>query len=259
MPTLAYIIIFTLLGSLLAIGGAAILLTKKKLSHSLTHALSAFAAGSLLGAALLDLLPEAFHHFEEMGVEEVEGQVFIYVLGGILLFFLLERFIHWFHHHHHQHEGEKPSAIVPLVVFGDSVHNFIDGVLIAATFMVDINLGIITTLAIVAHELPQEIGDFGILLHSGLSRLKALQYNLLSQLTAVIGAVLTYFIGSGVEGLLPYIIAVTSGFFLYIALTDLIPDIHNENRKGFALLETALLLGGIAVIWLSLTFLGHGH
>src|SRR5690606_30856010 len=103
------------------------------------------------------------------------------------------------------------------------------------------------------------IGDFGILLHSGLSRLKAFQFNLLSQLAAVIGGVVTFFVGASVGGVLPYIIAVTSGFFLYIALTDLIPDIHNENKKGFAVVETLLLFGGILVIWLSITFLGHGH
>lgn len=257
MSTLVYIILFTALGSLLAIGGASLLLTRKKLSHSVTHGLSAFAAGALLAAALLDLLPEAFHYFEEMGMEEVEGTVFLYTLVGILLFFLLERFIHWFHHHHHQHEDEPIKAVVPLVIFGDGVHNIIDGILIAATFMVDVNLGIITTFAIVAHELPQEIGDFGILLHSGLSRMKAFMYNLLSQLMAVISGIVTYFIGSSVEGILPYIIAVTSGFFLYIALTDLIPDIHNENKKGFAIMESLLLFVGIGVIWLSLIFLGH--
>jgi zinc and cadmium transporter len=260
MTTLIYIIIFTTLGSLLALLGGVILLTRKKLSHTITHGLSAFAAGALLGAAFLDLLPETFHHFEEMGMEEVEGQVLLYTLIGILLFFLLERSIHWFHHHHHQHNEDEPtSAVVPLVIFGDGVHNFIDGILIAATFMVDIQLGMITTVAIAAHELPQEIGDFGILLHAGLSKKKALVYNLLSQLTAVIGGVATYFIGNSIEGVIPDIIAVTSGFFIYIALTDLIPDIHNENRKGFALIESALLFVGIFVIWASINFLPHGH
>ncbi len=263
MSTLIYIIIFISLGSVLAIGGAALLLTRKKLSHSVTHGLAAFAAGTLLGATFLDLLPEAFHHFEELGIEEAKAQVLMYVLGGILLFFLLERFIHWFHHHHHQHDhkhtDEPVNAVVPLVIFGDAIHNLIDGVLIAATFMVDINLGMITTFAIVVHELPQEIGDFAILLKAGLTKKKAFLYNLLSQLTAVIGGVVTYFVGNSVEGILPYIIALTSGFFIYIALTDLIPDIHNENRKGFAVVETLLLFVGILTIWVSITFLGHGH
>lgn len=257
MSTLIYIIVFTTLGSLLALVGGVFLLTRKKLSHAVTHGLSAFAAGALLGAAFLDLLPEAFHHFEEMGIQDVERPVLFYTLVGVLLFFLLERFIHWFHHHHHHHEGEELKPIVPLIVFGDGVHNFLDGVVIAATFMVDIRLGMITTLAIVAHELPQEIGDFGILLHEGVKKSKVFLYNLYSQLTAVIGGVLTFFIGSTLEGIMPLLIAVTSGFFIYIALTDLIPDIHSENKKGFALVETALLFLGIALIWVSITFLGH--
>ncbi len=197
---------------------------------------------------------------EELGVDEAEGQIFLSVLIGILLFFVLERFIHWFHHHHHHHDKEEKELkpVVPLVIFGDGVHNFIDGVVIGATFLVDIRLGIITMLAIVVHELPQEIGDFGILLHEGVKKSKIFLYNLLSQLTAVIGGVLTFFIGSTIDGILPYLIAGTSGFFIYIALSDLIPDIHNENKKGFALIETVLLFVGISVIWLSLTFLG-GH
>ena len=255
MSTLVSIIVFTALASFIAIAGASILLAKKKLSHTVTHALSAFAAGVLLGAVLLDLLPEAFQAFAEAGVREAEGQVFLYALFGILLFFFLERFIHWFHHHHHQHKDKPTKAVVPLIVFGDGVHNAIDGVLIAATFMADTNLGIITTLAVAAHEVPQEIGDFGILLHGGLSRMRAFVYNLISQLTAVMSAVITYVIGSSVTGILPYVIAVTSGFFLYIALTDLIPDIHSENRKGFALLECMVLLVGILITWLLITFI----
>lgn len=259
MPVLIYIIIFTVLGSLLALAGGLLLLTRKKLSHTVTHGLAAFAAGALLGASFLDLLPEAFHYMEELGVEEVEGKIFLFVLMGILLFFLLERFIHWFHHHHHHHEKEEQALkpVVPLIIFGDGVHNFIDGLVIGATFLVDIRLGIITTFAIVAHELPQEIGDFGILLHEGVKKGKAFFYNFLSQLTAVAGGIVSYFIGSSIEGALPFLIAGTSGFFIYIALSDLIPDIHNENKKGFALIESTLLFVGIGVIWMSLTFLGN--
>ena len=176
MSTLIYIIIFTTLGSLLALIGGLFLLIRKELSHSVTHALAAFAAGALLGAAFLDLLPEAFHHMEELGVENAEGQIFLFVLIGILLFFLLERFIHWFHHHHHRHSEDQKELkpVVPLVIFGDGVHNFIDGMVIGATFLVDIRLGIITTLAIAAHELPQEIGDFGILLRTRCNDMQSL-------------------------------------------------------------------------------------
>lgn len=257
MSTLVYIILFTTLASLLGVLGGSLLLLRKKLSHTVTHGLAAFAAGSLLGAAFLDLLPEAFHYMEELGIKEAEGTVFLYVLVGILLFFLLERFIHWFHHHHRSHEEKGVKPIVPLIIFGDGVHNFIDGVVIAATFMVDIRLGIITTFAIVAHEVPQEIGDIGLLLHEGLKRSKVFIYNLVSQAMSIIGGVVTYFIGSSIEGVLPLLLAVTSGFFIYIALSDLVPDIHSENKKGFAAMESALLILGIGVIWISISLLAH--
>ncbi len=259
MSELIQIILYAAFGGMLALLGGAVLLTREKLSHTVTHALAAFAAGTLLGAAFLDLLPEAFHHMEELGIEEGESSIFMSVLFGVLFFFLLERVIHWLQHPHREHQENDPKPIVPLVVFGDSVHNFIDGVVIAATFLADPTLGIITTLAIVAHELPQEIGDFGILLHEGVKRGKVLLYNALSQATAMVGAILTYFVGTQVEGVLPYLIALTSGFFIYIALSNLVPGIHQENKKGFAVLESLALIIGIAVIWISLSFLGHGH
>ena len=259
MSELIQIIFYTGLGGALALIGGSILLTRKTLSHTITHALAAFAAGSLLGASFLDLLPEAFHQIEELGVKEGEMTIFTSVLLGILFFFLLERIIHWLQHPHREHRGTDPKPIVPLVIFGDSVHNFIDGVVIAATFLVDPTLGVVTTFAIVAHELPQEIGDFGILLHEGVSRKKVFLYNALSQATAIVGGVITYFIGTTIEGLLPILIAITSGFFIYIALSNLVPGIHEENKKGFAVLESLALLTGVLVIYLSLTLLGHGH
>ncbi len=257
MSTVIYIIIFISLGSILAMLGGMILLSRKKLSHTISHGLAAFAAGSLLGAAFLDLLPEAFHHLEEMGLKEVESTVFLYTLAGILFFFLLERFIHWFHHHHREHGEEELKPVVALIVFGDGVHNFIDGVVIAAAFLADIQLGIITTFAVLIHEFPQEIGDFGVLLHQGVSKGRVLLFNVLSQSTAILGGVITYFIGSSVEGILPLLLAGTSGFFIYIALSDLVPDIHSENKRGFAIMESSLLFAGIVLIWLSVTFLPH--
>lgn len=258
MSELIQIIIYTTLGGLLALLGGTVLLSRKSLSHTVTHALAAFAAGSLLGAAFLDLLPEAFHHLEELGIEEGEGTIFLTVLVGVLSFFVLERVIHWLQHPHREHQKNDPKPIVPLVVFGDSVHNFIDGVVIAATFLADPTLGVITTFAIVVHELPQEIGDFGILLHEGVSRGKVLLLNVLSQATAVVGAIFTYYLSTTVEGILHILIALTSGFFIYIALSNLVPRIHEENKKGFAVMESFFLLAGVILIWLSITFL-HSH
>src|SRR3989344_3951971 len=153
MSILAYIILFTFLGSLGALVGGLILISNKNFALKVSHFLASFAAGTLLGAAFLDLLPEAAHEAEELGIN-----IFLWTLIGILFFFFLERIIHWFHHHEskHQHEHEVKSTL-PLIIIGDTVHNFIDGIIIAATFLVSIPLGIVTTLAVAAHEIPQEI------------------------------------------------------------------------------------------------------
>lgn len=257
MDTLVYIIVFTLLGSLGALIGGVVLLSKEQFAIKISHFLASFAAGVLLGAAFVDLLPEALEYAKEIGSEI---NVFLWVLAGILAFFLAERFIHWFHHHSTHNDKsklEEEKSVVPLIIFGDTFHNFIDGVAIAATFMIDIKLGMVTTLAVAAHELPQEIGDFGLLLHKGLSRAKVLTANLFSALSALIGAILTYLIGESIEGLLPALLSLAAGFFIYIALSDLIPEIHGEDRKDVAFWETVLLILGVAVIWIAVTIL-HG-
>lgn len=241
------------------------LLFREKIALKFSHLLAAFAAGTLLGTVFFDLLPEAVHeteHLAEEGLVSEELNVFLFVLLGILGFFLLERFIHWFHHHQHDYGEEKVKPTVPLIIVGDSVHNFIDGVVIAATFMVSIPLGIVTTLAVAAHEIPQEIGDFGILLHKGLRRRKILLVNIFSAFSAVVGAVLAFGLGENLEVSLPILLALTSGFFIYIAASDLIPEIHHENRKGFAAIETMLMFLGVATIWIFLELLsmfGVGH
>jgi zinc and cadmium transporter len=253
MSELGYILLFTLLGSVVSLIGGVILLVKGKLASKISHFLAAFAAGVLLGTAFIDLLPEALEHAEELGTEI---NIFLWTLGGVLIFFLLERIIHNFHHHGDLHSKneikEEKKATIPLIIFGDSFHNFIDGVVIAATFMVDINLGILTTFAVAAHEIPQEIGDFGLLLHRGLSRSKVLLVNFFSALTALIGAISTYLIGENIEGVLPILLALAGGFFIYIALASLIPEIHSEDRKQVALWETILLLSGVFVIYIAL-------
>lgn len=254
MSTLGYILLFTFLGSIGALAGGFILLSHKTFALKISHFLASFAAGVLLGTAFFDLLPEALHEGEAQGVN-----IFFWTLLGIVLFFLLERFIHWFHHHEEYHEHEKESkSTIPLIIVGDTVHNFIDGVVIAATFLINIPLGIVTTLAVAAHEIPQEIGDFGLLLHKGLSRKKIILVNVLSAASAFLGALLTYLSGNLVVTYVPIFLALTAGFFIYIAASDLIPEIHYEKRRGFAVIESILLVVGIAVIWLSVSLLEHG-
>lgn len=256
MSTLSYILLFTLIGSLLSLLGGIILLSRKKFALKISHFLASFAAGVLLGTAFLDLLPEAIHHAEEIGF--VENAIFLWVLAGIIIFFFIERFIHWFHHHDEYHEYEKGhKSTVPLIIIGDTVHNFIDGVVIAATFMVNIPLGIVTTIAVATHEIPQEIGDFGLLLHKGLARKKIIWINILSAAAAFVGALAIYFLGESVEQYLPIFLAVTAGFFIYIASSDLIPEIHHEKRRGFAFMESLLLLLGILTVYLSVSLLSH--
>jgi zinc and cadmium transporter len=255
MSTLGYILLFTLIGSIGSLIGGLILLSKEKLALKISHFLASFAAGTLLGTAFFDLLPEAAHEAEHYGAD-----IFLWTLIGIILFFLIERFIHWFHHHEdfHNDSHEKQSTL-PLIIIGDTIHNFLDGIVIAATFLVSIPLGIATTFAVFAHEIPQEIGDFGLMLHKGLKRKKIIMVNLFSGAAALAGAILTYVLGETLEEYLAIFLAVTAGFFIYIASSDLIPEIHHEKRKGFAVIETLLLLGGIALIWFVTGFFEHAH
>lgn len=254
MSTLGYILLFTFIGSIGALSGGLLLLSKEKFARKISHFLASFAAGTLLGTAFLDLLPEAAHESEEKGID-----IFAWTLFGILLFFLLERSIHWFHHHEEFHEDKKESkSTVPLIIISDTVHNFIDGVVIAATFLVNIPLGIVTTLAVFAHEVPQEIGDFGLLLHKGMSRKNVILVNVFSAAVSFLGAIITFILGDILGGTIPIFLALTAGFFIYIAASDLIPEIHYEKRKGFALIESILLLAGVIIIGVSVSLLEHG-
>lgn len=259
MSTLTYILIFTLLGSVISLIGGFILLFKASIAHKVSHFLSAFAAGTLLGVAFFDLLPESLHEMEhllEEGVVSEEINIFFWVLVGILIFFLLERFIH--HHDNNPDEKEK-KAIIPMIIIGDTLHNFIDGVAIAATFLISVPLGVVTTLAVAAHEIPQEIADFGLMISKGVKRSKILWINLISSLAALIGAMLTFIHHDKVEILLPVILSITSGFFIYIALTNLIPEIHSRENKKTAFWETVILFAGVAVIYLTITTLEGAH
>jgi zinc and cadmium transporter len=189
------------------------------------------------------------------------------LLLGLLSFFLLEKLVLWRHchsHHGHEHIPElghdhhddnahqhHGKAAGPLILIGDTIHNFVDGILIAAAFMTDVHLGIVTALAIAAHEIPQELGDFVILLHSGYSRKKALYFNILSSMGTVIGAVFAYFLLAEMEQLLPYVLVVAASSFIYIAVADLIPGLHSRVRPSETLQQTLLISAGVIFIYLS--------
>lgn len=262
MNLLGYILIFNLAGSVISLIGGALLLAHKKTAVKISHFLSSFAAGALLGAAFFDLLPEAIEESEHIALPLMN--LLAWVLGGILFFFLLERLLHWFHHHGYEEHDVSGKPTVPLVVIGDTVHNFIDGVAIAATFMLSIPLGISTTFAVALHEIPQEVGDFGIMLKHGLKRKKILLINVMSAAASFAGALLAFYFGEQIEGLTAIFLAVTAGFFLYIALSDLLPEIHHENKKSLALWETVCLFAGVIVMFVAIALLestlgGHSH
>ncbi len=260
--SLIQVIFFSLVGGVFSLIGGILLLANRKSAVGIAKYATPFAAGALLAAAFVDLLPDAFHGVfegiesaEEAGVshdlihELFENDVLMVcsaVLLGILAFFLLERAVHWFHHHS-QH-GDEKDARVPLIIIGDTVHNAIDGVAIAAGFLVSPISGIIVTLAVAAHEIPQEIGDFGLLLSKGLSRGKVLLANILSALATTVTAVIFFLIGSGVEVPLGIILGLTAGFFIYIAVSDIIPTIHAHEKKRFIGWQTVLLIIGVIAV-----------
>jgi zinc and cadmium transporter len=251
MHPLFWIVLFTLLGGVLSVIAASLFLLVPDRHHSriLPHGVS-FALGALLSAAFLDLLPQAV---EKAGVERAEP-LFATVLTGILGFFLLEKLLLWRHCHATDCEAyrdmddhfHQPAGT--LIVVGDGIHNFVDGVLIAAAFLVDRQLGIVTSLAVAAHEIPQEVGDFAILLQSGYSKAKALFYNLLSSLGTVAGGVLAYFGLERAQDALPYFLALAAASFIYVAVADLIPALHKKTHPEAVVQQMGLILAGILLI-----------
>ena len=236
------IIAATLAVSLLSLAGIVLFIFGKRKIDDYLFFLVSVATGTLVGAAFFDLLPEA------VGMVDAHAALELAFLG-LIASFCLEKIIHW-HHHHAGSEREHHRPLGTLTLVGDSLHNFLDGIAIAAAFMVDVPLGITTTFAIAIHEIQQEIGDFGLLLYSGYTRAKALLFNLLSALTAVAGSVLFYFFSPSFENLEGFALAFTAGTFIYIAAADLLPEFHKEKSARKSALQLALLLAGAAMIWL---------
>lgn len=255
MNTLSWIITVSLAGGLLSVlaaTGIGVTLGAHRVS-----VLISYAIGALLGAAFLEILPHALEHGDP-------HHMTMMVLFGILAFFVLEKLVLWRHCHHHHceaHEAHAPAhdhgRSGMLILIGDTFHNFVDGILIAAAFMENTELGIVTALAIIAHEIPQEVGDYLILLHSGYSRAKALAFNLLSSLATLIGAMLAYFALSSLTEWIPSLLGLAAASMIYVAVADLIPSLHKRTELK-ATLQQVLLIGlGVASIAFVQTLVGE--
>jgi len=260
MPLLAWIVLFTLLGGAIsALAASVFLVAPESLRNRVLPHLVSFATGALLGAALLGLLP---HAVEQVGLSGTHT-IGLTLLAGLLIFFVLEKMVLWRHCHQEVCEGHAPhahghatdahrdAASASLILIGDGFHNTLDGVLIAAAFMTDVHLGVVTALAVIAHEIPQEVGDLAILLHGGMSRMRALTLNLLTSLTSVVGGVAAYFALGPVKQILPYAISLAAASFLYIAVADLIPGLHRRVDAGSGVRQFIFIVLGVAVIYVS--------
>lgn len=248
---LSSIILATLLVSLSSLVGGLLLFRRKALSPTTLTYFVSFAAGVILTTSFFDLLPEALD-LAEKNNERVD--IFAPIFSGIVLFFFLERFVLWFHHDDDSHgHGKEPTAV--LVLLGDSFHNFVDGIIVAAAFIADPGLGVITAIAIAAHEIPHELADFTILVHSGMKTSKALFFNLLSSLVSLAGAIGGYFFLQTIEVALPYLLSFSAGMLIYIACSDLIPDLHTDFKKQKRWSQTIPFILGIGLMYFMITML----
>jgi len=254
MSLLLWIVVFSLLGGVLSVLLAALFLVlSQNLRRRLLPGLVSFAIGALLAAAFVGLLPRAF----ELAPNATHA-LGATLLAGILLFFLLEKMVLWRHSHAghsfaegHAHGAHNDAELAAggagvLILLGDAIHNLVDGVLIGAAFLTDVHLGVLTSIAVAAHELPQELGDFAILLHSGMKARTALILNLLTGLATVLGAVLAYF--SLDQGWLPYVLALAAASFIYVAVADLIPGLHRSTALPTTFRQVILIALGVGVV-----------
>lgn len=246
MSVYLYSILSVMAVSMISLIGIFTLSLKEQLIKKYLFLLVSLAVGALIGDAFIHLIPEAF--------EATNNPTFIslLIIGGILIFFILEKILHW---HHHHLDDDKCSLIHPtgkMILFSDGVHNFIDGLIIGISYMVSVEIGIATTIAIILHEIPQEIGDFGVLIHSGYSTKRALFLNFISSITALSGTIIALIIGNSIEIITLWLIPIAAGGFIYIAMTDLIPEIHKTKHWPHSILQFAFILIGIVAMILLL-------
>ncbi|MCK5635946.1 MAG: ZIP family metal transporter [Thermoplasmatales archaeon] len=240
MLQLTYIVLTTFAIALIAFIGVFTLAMRERLLNKILLILVSLSAGVLMGGAFLHLLPEA--------VEKSEGtDIFLFVLAGFILFFLIEKVLHW----RHCHKGKcDVHTFHYMNLIGDSIHNFIDGLIISASFIASIPLGVTTTIAIAAHEIPQEIGDFGVLIYGGFKKKKAIVLNFTIALLTVVGGIVGYFISSNIEHTVVFLLPFAAGGFIYIAATDLIPEIKKELDIKKSMATMIVFICGLILMWL---------
>ncbi len=241
MSDLSFLLSFisVLIVSVVSLVGIVSLVVKKNLLNKITVLLVSIAVGTLFGDVFFHLIPETYKKIDNA------FQTGTLIISGILLFFVLEKFLRW-RHVHITSDSIKPVAFINIV--GDSLHNFIDGILISASYAVNIELGIATTITVLMHEIPQEIGDFGILLHSGFSPKKALLFNFISALSSFLGVLLVMWLSTFAENLVDMLIPVTAGGFIYIAGSDLIPELHHKTDMKTSLLQFIFMILGLTIM-----------
>lgn len=246
--TILILIMTIIIGSLVSLVGGALLLKAKKRREAALLLTLPFGAGALLAAAFFDLLPESFEEAEP-------SEMLLYALAGFIFFFLFERLAGWFHHHHQHEEKHTKGSQRWLIILGDVTHNAIDGMAIGVAFLVSVPTGIITTFAVAAHEIPKELGTFAFLLSRGWKGKTVIIANLLTALATIAAAVAVYVLAAESHEFVPALLAVTSGFFLYIAASDIIPDIHEQPRK-IGTIQAGMLLVGLVLVAAVITILG---
>ncbi|OGY66277.1 MAG: hypothetical protein A3A04_02500 [Candidatus Harrisonbacteria bacterium RIFCSPLOWO2_01_FULL_40_28] len=236
---LLYIVVFSLIGGIFSLIGGFVLLKRDDLTEKFSIHLLSFAAGTLLGVVFLDLLPEAYEALEST------DELFMWSLIGFVIFFIIEGLFFRLHHHGEHHHGSKTPL---MLLVGDSLHNFLDGIAIAATFFISIPLGIITTLSTAAHEIPQEIGDFAVMLRAGWIKKNIFIANISSALMTTVGAILTFLFRESIMPFIGILLAITSGMFIYIAASDIIPEIYRTRERDNLSHILLLFIAGILVM-----------
>ena len=237
MADLAIILACVTIVSLCSLVGIFFISLKETFLKHILMALLGFASGSLIGDAFIHLLPEA--------LEKSGHSTFYYAMVGMVSFFVMEKFLYWRHCHE---EICTVHTFASLNLIGDGIHNFIDGMIITASFILSYDLGVTTTLAVIFHEIPQEIGDFGVLIYGGFSKRKALACNFISALTAVVGSIVTYYSASYFHGVEGFLVPFAAGGFIYIAATDLLPELHKRTRAKESLIQLVAILTGIGLM-----------